>query len=50
MAGIVGIVLIAIVALIVVSLMAHFLFSPWLLAAAAVVAAWAFFRSRRSRR
>ena len=40
---------IAVVALIIVSFAVHFLFSPWLLVAVAIVA-WIRFRPRRSRR
>jgi hypothetical protein len=48
MAWIIGLVLIAIVAVAVIGFAVHLLFSPWLLAIAAV-AAWLMFRSRRSR-
>ena len=48
MPGIIALVLIAIVALIVLSFAVHFLLSPWLLVAVAVVA-WIKFRPRRSR-
>ncbi len=40
---------IAVVAFIIVSFAVHFLFSPWLLLAVAIVA-WIRFRPRRSRR
>src|SRR5580704_5647419 len=46
---IIALALIAIVALIVVSFAVHFLFSPWLLVAVAIVA-WIKFRPRRSQR
>jgi hypothetical protein len=49
MPGIIALVLIAIVALIVLSITVHFLFSPWLLVAIAVLA-WIRFRPRRSHR
>jgi hypothetical protein len=47
MPGIIALVLIAIVALTVLSLTLHFLFSPWLLVAIAILA-WIKFRPRRS--
>jgi hypothetical protein len=49
MPGIIALVLIAIVALTVLSFAAHFLFSPWLLVAIAVLALIKF-RPRRSHR
>jgi len=49
MPGIIALVLIAIVALIVLSVTVHFLFSPWLLVAIAIVV-WIKFRPRRSNR
>ena len=49
MPGIIGLVLIALVALVVLSFGGHFLFSPWLLLAAIGVLAWIKFRPRRSR-
>jgi len=49
MAWIIALALIAIVALIIVSFAVHFLFSPWLLVAVAIVA-WIKFRPRRSQR
>jgi len=49
MPGILALVLIAIVALIVLSFAVHFLFSPWLLLVVAVVA-WIMLRPRRSQR
>jgi hypothetical protein len=49
MPGIIALVLIAIVALIVLSITVHLLFSPWLLVAIAVLA-WIKFRPRRSHR
>ena len=50
MPGIIALVLIAIVALIVVSFTLHFLFSPWLLVVAAGILLWIKFRPRRSHR
>ena len=47
MPGIIGLVLIALVALVVLSFVGHFLFSPWLLVVIAVLA-WIKFRPRRS--
>ena len=47
MPGIIALALIAIVALIILSFTVHFLFSPWLLVAIAVLA-WIKFRPRRS--
>ncbi len=47
MPAIIALVLIAIVALTVLSIVAHFLFSPWLLVAVAILA-WIKFRPRRS--
>ena len=49
MPSIIVLAFIVIVALIIVSLAVHFLFSPWLLAAVAIVA-WLKFRPRRSQR
>ena len=49
MPGIIALVLIAIVALTVLSITVHLLFSPWLLVALAILA-WIKFRSRRSHR
>ncbi|MGZ4434777.1 MAG: hypothetical protein ACXVW7_14295 [Trebonia sp.] len=49
MPAIIAVVLIAIVALAVLSVTVHVLFSPWLLVAIAIVA-WIKFRPRRSRR
>jgi hypothetical protein len=46
---IIGVVLIAIVALTVLSFTLHFLFSPWLLVAIGILA-WIKFRPRRSHR
>lgn len=48
MFGIIALVLIAIVALTVLSFAVHFLFSPWLLLAGIGVLAWVKFRPRRS--
>ena len=50
MPGIIALARIAIVALIVLSFVVHFLFSPWLLLAAVGVLAWIKFRPRRSSR
>ena len=49
MPGIIALVLIAIVALIVVSFTMHILFSPWLLVAVGILL-WIKFRPRRARR
>jgi hypothetical protein len=49
MPGIIALAVIAIVALTVLSFAVHFLFSPWLLVAIAVLA-WIKFGPRRSRR
>jgi len=49
MPGIIACAFIAIVALIIVSLAVHFLFSPWLLVAVAIVA-WIKFGPRRAHR
>ena len=48
MFGIIALVLIAIVALTVLGLVVHLLFSPWLLVAAIAVLVWLKFRPRRS--
>jgi hypothetical protein len=50
MFGIIALVLIAIVALTVLSFALHLLFSPWLLLVAVGVLAWMKFRPRRSHR
>ena len=50
MPAIIAFVLIAILALTVLSLTVHFLFSPWLLLVAVGVLAWVKFRPRRSHR
>ena len=50
MVGIIALVLIAIVALTILSFAVHFLFSPWLLLVAIGVVAWIKFRPRRARR
>jgi hypothetical protein len=50
MLWIIGIALIAILALAVLGFALHFLFSPWLLVVAIGVLAWLKFRPRRSRR
>jgi hypothetical protein len=50
MPGIIVLVLIAIVALTVLSFAAHMLFSPWLLLLAIGILVWIKFRPRRSRR
>jgi hypothetical protein len=47
MPGIIALVLIAVVALIVLSFTMHFLFSPWLLVAVGILL-WIKFRPRRS--
>jgi hypothetical protein len=49
MPGIITLVLIAVVALIVISFAVHVLFSPWLLVAIAILA-WVKFRPHRSHR
>ncbi|HEX7268253.1 MAG TPA: hypothetical protein VF256_12590 [Streptosporangiaceae bacterium] len=49
MPAIIAFVLIAIVALTVLSFTVHILFSPWLLVAAIAILAWIKFRPRRSR-
>ena len=48
MAALIAVFLVAIVTLAVLGFAAHFLFSPWLLVAVAIVA-WIKFRPRRSR-
>lgn len=50
MAAIIAVVLIAIVALLVLSFAVHVLLSPWLLLLAVAVVAWVKFRPGRSRR
>ena len=50
MPGIIALALVAIVALIVLSFVVHFLFSPWLLLVGLGVLAWIKFRPRRARR
>jgi hypothetical protein len=50
MLAIIAFVLIAIVALTVLSFTVHMLFSPWLLVAAIAILAWIKFRPRRSHR
>ena len=49
MPAIIALVLIAIVALAVLSFAVHVLFSPWMLVVAIAVLAWIRFRPRRSR-
>jgi hypothetical protein len=49
MTGIIALVLIVILALIVLGVILHLLFSPWLLVLAVAVVAWIKFRPRRSR-
>ena len=49
MPGIIALVLIAIVALTVLGIAAHILFSPWLLLVAIGILVWIKFRPRRSR-
>jgi hypothetical protein len=50
MLAIIALVLIAIVALTVLSFTVHILFSPWLLVAGIAILAWIKFRPRRSHR
>ena len=50
MLALIALVLIAIVALAVLGLVAHLLFSPWLLLVALGILAWVKFGPRRSRR
>ena len=50
MPAIIALVLIAIVALTVLSFTVHILFSPWLLVAVIAILAWIKFRPRRSHR
>jgi hypothetical protein len=50
MPAIIALVLLALVALIVVSFAVHVLFSPWLLLAAIAILAWIKFRPRHSHR
>jgi hypothetical protein len=50
MAAIIAVVLIAIVALLVLSFALHILFSPWLILLAVAIVAWIRFRPGRSRR
>jgi hypothetical protein len=50
MLAIIAFVLIAIVALTVLSFTVHILFSPWLLVAVIAILAWIKFRPRRSQR
>jgi hypothetical protein len=50
MPGIIAFALIAIVALIVISIVVHFLFSPWLLVLAVAALAYYKFGPRRARR
>jgi len=50
MPAIIAFILIAIVALTVLSFTVHFLFSPWLLVVAIGILVWIKFRPRRSRR
>ena len=49
MPAIIALVLLAIVAIAVLSFAVHLLFSPWLLVAAVAVLVWIRFRPRRSR-
>ncbi|HUL24370.1 MAG TPA: hypothetical protein VLW44_01180 [Streptosporangiaceae bacterium] len=49
MLGIIALILIAIVALTILGLTVHFLFSPWLLLVAIGILLWVTFRRRRSR-
>jgi hypothetical protein len=48
MPAIIALALVVIVALVVVSFIVHFLFSPWLLVLAVAVLAWMKFRPRHS--
>ena len=50
MPAIIALVVVAIVALTVLSFAVHFLFSPWLLLVAIAILAWIKFRPRRSHR
>jgi hypothetical protein len=50
MFGIIAVALLALVALIVLGVVVHLLFSPWLLVLALAVLAWIKFGPRRSRR
>jgi hypothetical protein len=50
MFGIIAVVLLALAALIVLGVVVHLLFSPWLLVAAVAIVAWIKFGPRRSRR
>jgi hypothetical protein len=50
MFGIIAVALLALVALIVLGVVVHLLFSPWLLVAAVAIVAWIKFGPRRSRR
>jgi len=50
MFGIIAVALLALVALIVLGVVVHLLFSPWLLVVAIALVAWIKFGPRRSRR
>ena len=50
MLAIIALILIAFVALAIISITVHVLFSPWLLLAVIGILAWVAFRPRRSRR
>jgi hypothetical protein len=50
MAALIALVLIAVVALLVLSFAVHILFSPWLILLAVAIVAWVKFRPGRSRR
>jgi hypothetical protein len=50
MPGIIALVLLAVVALIVLGVVVHLLFSPWLLVAVVAILAWIKFGPRRSAR
>ena len=50
MFGIIAVALLALVALIVLGVVVHLLFSPWLLVLAVAVVAWIKFGPRRTRR
>ncbi len=50
MFGIIAVAFLAVVALLVLGIAVHLLFSPWLLVAAIAILAWVRFRPRRSHR
>jgi hypothetical protein len=49
MPAFIALVLVAILAVVVLTIAVHLLFSPWLLVAVVAIAAWVKFRPRRSR-